>query len=127
MEATPDAQAAVNLVWELLEEVGLTQGKAKPPVYCFTSILDGGTMLNGFYRDGTVFINGDLAGSASVLGGQQALSERLVKVALEEVVHYVTGGATDNSRDFQDFLLNLVVKLSRMETVNHAPLLPVSG
>ena len=25
MEPTPDAQAAVDLVWELLEEVGLTQ------------------------------------------------------------------------------------------------------
>jgi hypothetical protein len=34
-------------------------------------------------------------------------------VALEEVVHFVTGGSTDNSRDFQDFLLNLAVKLSR--------------
>ena len=35
-----------------------------------------------------------------------------MKVALEEVVHYVTG-ATDNSRDFQDFLLDLAVKLGR--------------
>ena len=48
-------------------------------------------------------------------------------MALEEVVHYVTNGATDNSRDFQDFLLNLVVKLSRRKVENHAPLLPVSG
>ena len=63
-DATPDAQAAVDLVWDWLEEVGLTNGKAKPPVKCFTSILDGGMMLNGFYRDGEVFINADLAGSA---------------------------------------------------------------
>jgi hypothetical protein len=113
MEPTPDAQAVVDLVWEMLEEVGLTQGKAKPPVFCFSSVLDGEVMLNGFYRDGQVFINGDLAGSASVPVGTQSLSDRLVKVALEEVVHFVTGGATDNSRDFQDFLLNLAVKLSR--------------
>ena len=118
MDPTPDAQAAVNLVWALLEEVGLTQGKAKPPVYCFTSILDGGTMLNGFYRDGQVFINSDLAGSASVLGGSQSLPERLVKVAQEEVVHFVTNGATDNSRDFQDFLLNLAVKLGRRKSLS---------
>ena len=41
------------------------------------------------------------------------LSDRLLKVALEEVAHYVTG-ATDNSRDFQDYLLDLAVKLSRV-------------
>jgi hypothetical protein len=111
-EATPDAQAAVDLVWELLAEVGLTNGKDKPLVKCFTSILDGGVMLNGYYRDGEVFINSDLAGSASVEGGRQALPDRLVKVALEACAHFVTG-ATDNSRDFQDFLLDLAVKLAR--------------
>jgi hypothetical protein len=111
VDPTPDAQAAVDPVWVMLEEVGLTQGKVKPPVKCFTSILDAGAMLNGYYRDGTVFINADLGGSASV--ASPSLSDRLLKVALEEVVHFVTGGATDNSRDFQDFLLNLAVKLGR--------------
>ena len=114
-DGTPDAQAAVDFVWELLEEVGLTQSKAKPPVKCFTSILDGGVMLNGFYRDGQVFINIDLGGSGSVEAGRNALSDRLIKVALEEVAHYVTG-ATDNSRDFQDYLLDLAVKLGRERT-----------
>jgi hypothetical protein len=111
VDPTPDAQTAVDLVWVMLAEVGLTQGKVKPPVKCFTSILDAGAMLNGYYRDGTVFINADLGGSASV--ASPSLSDRLLKVALEEVVHFVTGGSTDNSRDFQDFLLNLAVKLSR--------------
>ena len=114
-EPTPDAQAAVDLVWDLLEEVGLTQEKAKPPVKCFSSILDGGVMLNGFYRDGTVFINSDLGGSGSVDAGRNGLSDRLVHVALEETVHYVTG-ATDNSRDFQNYLLDLAVKLGRART-----------
>jgi hypothetical protein len=111
-EATPDAQAAVDLVWDLLTEIGLTNGKEKPPVRSFTSILDGGTMLNGYYRDGVVFINRDLAGDASAMVGRQALSDRLLKVALEEVAHYVTQ-ATDNSRDFQDYLLEVAVKLAR--------------
>jgi len=64
----------------------------------------------GYYLDDVVYINADLApaGVADV----DKLSNRLLKVALEEVAHYVTG-ATDNSRDFQDFLLNLSVKLSR--------------
>jgi hypothetical protein len=111
-EASPDAHAAVDMVWELLQEVCLTNGKDKPPVKCFRSILDGGVMLNGYYRNGEVFINADLAGGGSVLAGRQALSKRLVKVALEEVAHYVTG-STDNSRDFQDFLLELAVRLTR--------------
>lgn len=109
-DATPDAQAAVDLVWDLLEETGLTNDKEKPPIKVFTSILNGGTMLNGYYRNGEVFINADLAGDGSVVGGRQALSHRLLVVALEEVAHYVTG-ATDNSRDFQNYLLDVAVKL----------------
>jgi hypothetical protein len=112
MEPMPDALAAVDFVWGLLEEVGLTNGKAKPPVKCFTSILDAGVMLNGYYRDGVVFINADLAGSGSVVAGKGALSDRLLKVALEECVHHTTQ-ALDNSRDFQDFVLDLAVKLAR--------------
>ena len=54
----------------------------------------------------------DIGNAASVVGGRQAISDRLMKVALEEVAHYVTG-ATDNSRDFQDYLLDLAVKLAR--------------
>ncbi len=110
-DATPDAQAAVDLVWEWLKETGLTNGKGKPPVKVFTSILNGGTMLNGYYRSGEVFINGDLAGAGSLVGGRQALSHRLLVVALEEVAHYVTE-ATDNSRDFQNYLLDVAVKLA---------------
>ena len=111
-EATPDAQAAVNFVWDRLEAIGLTNGKSKPPARSFTSILEGGTMLNGFYREGVVYLHRDLGSSGSVVGGRQALSDRLVVVALEEVAHYVTG-ATDNSRDFQNFLLDVAVKLAR--------------
>ena len=111
--ATADAQTSVDFVWELLEEIGLTNGKEKPPVRSFTSILDGGTMLNGYYRDGVVFINRDLGGSGTLAVSHDALSDRLVKVALEELAHYVTNGATDNSRDFQDYVLEVAVKLAR--------------
>lgn len=104
-DPTPDAQAAVDTVWDWLEAHDLTNGKVKPPVKCFTSILDGGVMLNGYYRDGIVYINADLA---------EGTSNRLCKVALEELAHYVTG-ATDNSRDFQNYLLDLAVKLGRRE------------
>jgi hypothetical protein len=109
-EPTDSAQAAVDFVWAIIEQHSLTNGKDKPPVRCFTSILDGGVMLNGYFRDGVVYINADLAQAGTIDHGM--LSHRLIKVALEEVAHYVTG-ATDNSRDFQDYLLELAVKLAR--------------
>lgn len=67
-EPTDSAQAAVDFVWELVQSCGLNNNKDKPPAKCFSSILDAGVMLNGYYRDGTVFINGDLspAGVADV-------------------------------------------------------------
>ncbi len=111
-DATPDAQAAVDFMWELLEEMSLTNGKEKPLVYCFTGILDAGTMVNGYYRDDAVFINSDLGQSGSVMAGRSALSNRLVKVVLEELTHHVTSSG-DNSRDFQDFVLEVAVKLAR--------------
>jgi len=112
-KATPDAQAAVDYVWDLIEEIGLNNGKDQPDVRSFSSILDAGVMLNGFYRDGVVYINRDLAGDAYSVAGNKALSDRLLKVALEEVAHYATNGATDNSRDFQDYVLEVAVKLAR--------------
>lgn len=109
-EPTDSAQAAVDFVWSVIERHGLDNGKAKPPVRCFTSILDGGVMLNGNYRDGVVFINSDLAPAGAVEVCN--LSNRLLKVALEECSHFSTG-ATDNSRDFQVYLLELAVKMNR--------------
>lgn len=111
--ATIDAQAAVDYIWDLIEEIGLTNGKDKPEVRSFSSILDAGVMLNGYYRDGIVYINRDLAGDAFLIAGSKALSDRLLKVALEEVAHYATNGATDNSRDFQDYVLEVAIRLAR--------------
>ena len=89
-------------MWSVVESCELTNDKDQPRVKCFTSILDSGMMLNGYYRDGVVSINADLAPVGATDVGQ--LSNRLLKVAMEEVAHFVTG-ATDNSRDFQDYLL----------------------
>ena len=111
-EATPDAQLAVDVIWELLSKIGLTNGKEKPPVKSFSFVMDAETMLNGYYDDGVVFINRDLAGDGSIVAGREALSDRLIHVALEEVAHFVTNGATDNSRDFQNYLLDVAVKVA---------------
>lgn len=111
-KATVDAQAAVDYIWDLIEEIGLTNGKDKPEVRSFSSILDAGTMLNGYYRDGIVYINRDLAGDAFLVAGSKALSDRLLKVALEELAHHTTK-SSDNSRDFQDYALEVAVRLAR--------------
>jgi len=118
VEPTPAAAAAVDVVWWWLESTGLTNGKEKPPVKCFTSILDGGVMLNGYYRDGVVFINSDLGPAGEV--EPESLPSRLLKVALEECAHWVTG-STDCSRDFQDFLLELSVRSNRSQQTIESP------
>ncbi len=106
VEPTDAAKAAVNKVWEVVQLAGLTNGKEKPPTKCFTSILEAGVSLNGYYDKGVVYINRDLAPN----GLTEVLPNKLVKVAMEEVAHYTTG-ATDNSRDFQDYLLELATRL----------------
>jgi len=104
--ATDTAQTAVQFVWAVVKNHGLSRGKQIPTVYCFTTTLDGGVMLHGYYNEGKVYIN-----SAHAPAGQSMMpSNMLLKVALEEVAHHVTE-ATDNSRDFQDYLLELVTKL----------------
>lgn len=100
VEVTPDAVASVEEVWGWIEIAGKTCGKPKPEVKSFKNIMDGECSTLGFYRPGedAVHIRDDL-------GGRIART-----VALEECGHYITG-ATDMSRDFQDFFINLVCEL----------------
>lgn len=102
-EPTDDAQEAVDFVWGLLEAHGVTNGRKKPPVKTFRKIMEAGSQTLGYYRDGVVYLNQDIC---------EGRSQQLLVTALEEVVHHVTG-ATDNSRDFQDFALNLAIYLAR--------------
>lgn len=114
VDAVPDAEAAVDFVWDVVTRYDMTEGKARPRVKSFSKIMEGGSQTLGFYRDGTVYINTDIAGYASVQGGWHALTQQLLVTAMEEVAHHVTG-ATDNSRDFQDYVLNLAVKLAKAQ------------
>lgn len=102
-DASPDAQKAVDYVWGLVTEHNLTNGRSKPVVKTFRKIMEAETQILGYYKNDTVFINQDIA---------EGLSHQLLVTALEEVVHHVTQ-ATDNSRDFQDYLLNLIVHITK--------------
>lgn len=99
-EPTGDMILAVDRVWELLAKHDLLNGREKPPVKGFTSVMSGEAQTLGLYKDNTVYLHTDLG----------TMSPGLIKVALEEVSHHVTG-ATDMSRDLQDFLFRLIVKI----------------
>lgn len=101
--ATAGAQEAVDTVWRWIEEVRLTNGKEKPQVMSFRSIMDQESETLGYYNplDKKVYINEEHAS-----GG---LNKSLLQTALEECVHYITE-ATDLSRDFQSFCLRVIVE-----------------
>ena len=62
---------------------GMDDGKAKPRIRCFRKVMNGGTVVRGFLRDGIVYINEDLANgsqrrtAADGLGGDCPLPDRL--------------------------------------------------
>ena len=101
-DATPDAVAALDWVWEQIVLAGMDAGKAKPPIRCFRKVMNGGTMLRGFLRDGVVYVNEDLATGASV---------ELRQTVLEEAAHYLTG-SKDETRDLQDWAFKFAVRLA---------------
>jgi hypothetical protein len=65
--------------------------------------MDGGEVEHGFCKDGTIGFNYDSAN-----GG---VSDFLLEIAVEELVHYQTGSA-DGSRDMQDYLIKMFVKVA---------------
>ena len=102
LPATSAAIEAVDTVWGWLVNLNMTNDKAKPVVGCFRDVMNGGSRLLGFCDDTGVYIAEDHA---------SGVTKMVLKTALEEVTHWVTG-ATDTSRDFQDFLLRVVVEIA---------------
>jgi hypothetical protein len=98
-EPTEAAIEAVDTVWGWIESKGMTNGRSKPDVSGFTAVTQGEADCMGYYHEGTVHIRHDISS-----GG----NEYLLKTALEECVHHATGSG-DNSRDIQNFLIDLVV------------------
>ena len=101
-DPTSDAIAALDWVWELVDLAGMSDSKAKPPIRCYRKVMDGGTVVRGFLRDGVVYINEDLATGTSV---------ELRQTVLEEVAHYLTGSG-DCTRDLQDWAFKFAVRVA---------------
>lgn len=117
MDSTADAEAAVDFAWDLCVRHGVTNGRSRPVVKTFRKIMDGGSQTLGFYKGGVVHINQDIAGNGAHALGWHGLTQQLLVTALEEVAHHVTG-ALDNSRDFQDFFINLIVYMAKEKSRN---------
>ena len=101
-EPTAAALDAVDRAWSWLSELEMTNGRGKPEVKSFRQLMDGEASTLGFYQPGTCEVN-----IREDLGGDLAL-----KVAVEEIGHYVTG-AHDGSRDFQNFFIEALVEVCK--------------
>ncbi len=93
----------VENVWNRLESLGATRGETLPTIKSFTADISSGGKVLGYYRDGAVFINNCLLGSVG------DYSPEAFATALEECAHHITK-ATDNSRDFQEFFIQIAVQ-----------------
>ena len=101
-DPTPDAVAALDWVWERICLAGMDDSKAKPEIRCFRKTMSGGVVVQGFLRDGVVFINEDLASGTSV---------ELRQTVLEEAAHYLSG-SRDCTRDMQDWAFKFAVRMA---------------
>ena len=88
-----------NAIWNKLDSKNLIN-KEKPQVKIFTALVSEAKIDAGFYTQGTdeICINSDIVGNSNFLK----------QTIVEEVTHYITG-ATDMSRDFQEFLIKALV------------------
>jgi hypothetical protein len=102
---------AVDFMWDMIEKYHVQNGREKPDTKEFRKIMSFGSQTLGYYRQNNVYINQDIVGQAAH-NDRTTLNQQLLVTALEEITHHVTG-STDNSRDFQDFLLNLVVYMAK--------------
>lgn len=107
--AMADATVASTMVWECLKAFDMTKGKEPPKVFCFRQMIESESLVHGFQRGDSIYLNTHLCTDR---GDANHLNELLVLAAVEEVSHYITGAA-DMSRDFQSFAFTLAAKLMK--------------
>ncbi len=102
MPVSPAARKAVETVWGWVESLGMTNGREMPETECFRELTNAESDTMGYYADGVVHIREDIASGDN---------KYLLKTALEEIAHHVTQ-AGDGSRDFANFLIDMVVEIA---------------
>ncbi len=92
-----DTSECLDTFWALVVKYGMENGREKPKLMLFHEQMEAESEKFGYYKDGTVYIHTDYANE----------SDALDLTMIEEVGHHATG-ATDNSRDFQQWYMRFV-------------------
>jgi len=103
LDPTLAALFALDWVWAKVTLAGMDDGKPKPEIRCFRKVMNGGSVVLGFLRDGIVYINDDIATGAG--------SIQLRQTVLEECAHYLSG-SKDCTRDMQDWAFKFAVRVA---------------
>ena len=108
---------AVDIVWKTLTELGFTGGKSKPMVGTFTGPIDGQVMA--LYRPevAAIYVKADCA---------ESLTEQLIYVVVEQVIHHVSGEAS-YSREFQAIQTQVIARLAQPRRLEAHAGRPTSG
>lgn len=101
IEPTEAAVSALDEVWDWIDVAGKTSGKSKPGIACYRENTDAESDIVGFYKlgDEKIHTREDIS---------DGRNKFLLKTVLEELTHYVTG-SRDNTRDFQNFVMDMLV------------------
>jgi hypothetical protein len=99
-EATDEAKEALETVWQWIKSAGMDNYRHCPGIRGFNELMDCESECLGYYKPGgdVIYLRNDMGGT------------KLLIVVVEECCHYITG-ATDCSRDFQQWLINMLVKV----------------
>ena len=108
-DSTPDAVAATEFAWSVLEKHA--KGKSMPQVKTFKKTS--GEVQLGYHKNGVIYINQDIAGNGSLSLGWHGLTQQLLTTALEAVAEYVVESDSLFSKDFRNLTLNLIVDLAK--------------
>lgn len=100
-EAEKDDNVTFNKLWAKMVRLDLTKGFKKPKMQVFELNSEGGAKLLGQYRDGVIYIEKN--------------NVHNVEVLLEEICHHITG-ASDFTRDFQNYLLRVAARFANIKT-----------
>jgi len=101
--ATAAALQAVNTVWGWIEALGKTNGKDKPAVKGFRERGDKTSILARWEPDtNDILFREDVA---------TCFDNLILRLALEQVAHYITG-STDYEGEYSQFLLEAIVELA---------------
>ena len=97
-DPSDEAVAEADDLWSWLVKRKLTRKVPKPKLKAFVGGMVGGETTWGRYENGTVYVKHTASGW------------ELYKTLLDEFTHHITG-SSDNSRDFQEFLFDVILAM----------------